>query len=286
MSHYSSKWIKVSEPSPHVLLVELARGPANAFCTEFWVAYRELFASLANDGCDVRALVVSSAFPKFFSAGLDLEEASNLGSNANLDGARASLAKRDMILAFQAALGSVERASYPVIAAVHGHCIGIGVDMIGPCDIRYAASNTKFSIKEIDTGLAPGIGTLAFLPNIAGNHSLAREFTYTSRSFSALEAEKLGLVSKVVQGGRDEVVKEALDLARLIASKSPVAVSRSKFLLTHSRDHPAAKTLAYTALWNSATFDMNDIRERSDTAIKERIHFAPLSLSKMKHAKL
>ena len=64
-----------------------------------------------------------------------------------------------------------------------------------------------------------------------------RELTYTARPFSAIEAEKLGLVSKVVQGGRDEVVKEALELARFIASKSPVAVSGSKHLITHSRDH-------------------------------------------------
>ena len=64
-----------------------------------------------------------------------------------------------------------------------------------------------------------------------------RELTYTARPFSAVEAEKLGLVSKVVQGGRDEVVKEALELAKFIATKSPIAVSGSKHLITHSRDH-------------------------------------------------
>jgi len=75
------------------------------------------------------------------------------------------------------------------------------------------------------------------MPKITGNDSLVRELTYTARAFSAVEAEKLGLVSKVVQGGRDEVVKEALDLAKFIAGKSPVAVSSSKHLITHSRDH-------------------------------------------------
>ena len=64
-----------------------------------------------------------------------------------------------------------------------------------------------------------------------------RELTYTARAFSAVEAEKLGLVSKVVQGGRDEVLKEALELAKFIATKSPIAVSGSKHLITHSRDH-------------------------------------------------
>lgn len=89
----------------------------------------------------------------------------------------------------------------------------------------------------MDIGLAPDVGSLAFLPKITGNHSLIRELTYTARTFSAAEAEKIGLLSKVVEGGRDEVVKAALELAKFIATKSPVAVSGSKHLITHSRDH-------------------------------------------------
>lgn len=81
------------------------------------------------------------------------------------------------------------------------------------------------------------MGTLAYLPKITGNQSLVRELTYTGRFFSAEEADKLGLVSKVVQGGRDEVVAAALELGKTIASKSPVAVSGAKHLITHSRDH-------------------------------------------------
>lgn len=81
------------------------------------------------------------------------------------------------------------------------------------------------------------MGTLAYLPKITGNDSLVRELTFTGRAFSALEAEKLGLVSKVVDGSRDEVIKVALNLAKVIATKSPIAVYGSKHLLTHSRDH-------------------------------------------------
>lgn len=78
---------------------------------------------------------------------------------------------------------------------------------------------------------------MAYLPKITGNQSLVRELAYTGRAFSAVEAEKLGLVSKIVDGGRDQVVAAALDLAKDIASKGPVAVFGSKHLLTHSRDH-------------------------------------------------
>jgi delta(3,5)-delta(2,4)-dienoyl-CoA isomerase len=79
---------------------------------------------------------------------------------------------------------------------------------------------------------------LALLPKITGNHSLVRELAYTARPFSAAEAEKLGLVSKVVDGGRDAVTQSALELAVVIASKSPLAVAGSKHLITHARDHP------------------------------------------------
>lgn len=81
------------------------------------------------------------------------------------------------------------------------------------------------------------MGTLAYLPKITGNQSLVRELTYTGRFFSSEEADKLGLVSKVIQGGRDEVVAAALALGKVIASKSPVAVSGAKHLISHSRDH-------------------------------------------------
>lgn len=86
-------------------------------------------------------------------------------------------------------------------------------------------------------GLAADAGTLGYLQKITGNKSLVHELAYTARMFSSDEAEKLGLVSRVVQGGRDAVVAAALQLARDIASKSPVAVSGTKRLLLHARDH-------------------------------------------------
>ncbi|KAG6853866.1 hypothetical protein C0991_000473 [Blastosporella zonata] len=91
--------------------------------------------------------------------------------------------------------------------------------------------------KEVDIGLAPDIGTLAHLPKITGNLSLVRELTYTGRFFSAPEAQNMGLVSRVVEGGHDAVVAAALELAKVIASKSPVAVTGAKHLITHARDH-------------------------------------------------
>jgi Delta3,5-Delta2,4-dienoyl-CoA isomerase len=247
------------------------------FSRRYWREYGKLFDTLADDTSDIRAVVLSSSLPKLFTAGLDCESsfplrksypkslihskvthATDIGdasaNDSKEDGARASIAMRKVLLEFQHAIGAPGRCRFPVIAALHGPVIGLGVDLISACDIRYAASDASFAIKvsmvtrdskhsfscrlqEVDIGLAPDVGTLAYLPKITGNDSLVRELTFTGRSFSAVEAEKLGLVSKIVDGSRDAVVKSALDLAKVIASKSPIAVFGSKHLLTHSRDH-------------------------------------------------
>lgn len=89
----------------------------------------------------------------------------------------------------------------------------------------------------MDAGLAADIGTLARLPKLTGNHSLVHELAFTSRNFNATEAEKLGLVSKVVEGSRTEVLKAALETAKFIATKSPIAVLGTKRVLQHARDH-------------------------------------------------
>jgi len=270
MSQYSSKWLHVSEPSPHVLLVQLARTPVNAFNTEYWKVYGKLFNDLIEDGYDVRALVLASNLPKTFTAGLDLKDAGTLSQHDKLqDPARTSLTLHTLIKTFQQNITAPERAPFPVIAAVHGLALGLAIDIIASCDIRYAASSASFSIKEVDVGLAADIGTLALLPKITGNLSLVRELAYTGRMFSAEEALNLGLVSKVIQGGRDQVLQAALDLAKVIAAKSPVAVSGTKRLITHARDHSVAENLVYTQSWNAHALLTEDMVE-CVSAMKEK----------------
>ncbi|KAJ7450196.1 Delta2-dienoyl-CoA-isomerase [Mycena latifolia] len=257
----SSQWISVSEPFTHVLHVELSRKPVNAFSGELWADYGKLFDRITDEGRDVRAVVLSSALPKLFTAGIDIADLGNLAPQAGMDAARTSLASRRHILEFQRAIGAPERCPFPVIVAVHGLVVGLGIDLISACDIRYGAEGTQFTIKEVDVGLAADIGTLAYLPKITGNHSLMRELAYTSRMFSAVEAERLGLLSTVVPGGRTEVISAALKLAEDIAGKSPIAVSGTKRILTHARDDSVPENLEYTAVWNAAALHTEDITE-------------------------
>ncbi|KAF8337189.1 Delta2-dienoyl-CoA-isomerase [Amanita rubescens] len=275
---FTTKWIKVSEPHSHVYHVELSRTPMNAFSTEFWKDYEQVFRKLNES--DARAVVLSSALPNIFTAGIDLNDDSlgMLESKPNSpDTARSALALRQHLLDFQSAISTPDRCSFPVIAACHGHVIGLGIDIIAACDIRYAAAKTTFSIKEVAIGLAPDIGTLAFLPKITGNQSLLRELTYTARNFDVVEAEKLGLLSKVVQGGREEVIAAALDLAKEISSKSPVAVSSSKHLISHARDNTVYDNLRYTTMWNASQLMTEDISEnRRAVKSKNSPNFKPL----------
>jgi delta(3,5)-delta(2,4)-dienoyl-CoA isomerase len=96
-------------------------------------------------------------------------------------------------------VSSLEHVRVPVIAAIHGYCIGAGVDLASACDIRLCAKDTKFTIKEVDLGLAADIGTLQRFQKVVGNESWARELAYTARIFGAEEALSKGFVSSVYE---------------------------------------------------------------------------------------
>ncbi|CDO69825.1 hypothetical protein BN946_scf184803.g23 [Trametes cinnabarina] len=264
--HFSGTYLKVSAPAPYVALVELSR---------FWTELGQVFDRFSQEPT-VRAVVLASALPKLFSAGIDFTA---LSLPQGDEPARSALRLRQHILGFQSCISAMERCPYPVIVATHGIAYGLSIDIISACDVRYAASNVVFAVKEVDVGLAADIGTLARLPKIAGNHSMIHELAYTGRNFSAAEAEKMGLVSRVVSGGRDEVVAAALDLAKLIAEKSPVAVAGTKHLLLHARDHSVRENLEYTATWNSAMLQTHDLTNAVKAAQKkQKPAFRPLGL--------
>ncbi|KAJ7300635.1 Delta2-dienoyl-CoA-isomerase [Mycena albidolilacea] len=272
---------------PHVLHIELSRNPVNAFSAEFRRQYGALFDRIVSEGRDVHAAVLSSAIPKLFTAGIDLTDAAKittggLHGGAKVDSARSSLASLQDIKDFHYAISAPERCPLPVIVAVHGLVFGLGIDIISACDVRYAAEGSQFSIKEVDIGLAADVGTLAYLPKITGNHSLMREMAYSAAIFSVADAERMGLISRVVPGGHTKVVAAALALAGVISGKSPIAVSGTKRILLHSRDHSIADNLEYTAAWNAAALQTQDIPEAL-VAVKARRapKFAPLWNAKL-----
>ncbi|KAL5634124.1 hypothetical protein ACGC1H_006076 [Rhizoctonia solani] len=217
-----NKLVRVTAPleDKSIVLVELNRGPVNAFNQPFWEELGSTFDKISRDG-SVRAVVLSSSNPKVFASGLDLSDTGALVNKNGLDPARQAFKLRHHVLHFQSCISAIERCAQPVIAAVNGIAYGLAIDILCACDIRYSSSSARFSIKEVDVGLAADIGTLSRLPKITGNESLLRELAFTAREFGPREAVQLGMVSRVVEGGRDDVLGAALELAKVIAAKSP-----------------------------------------------------------------
>jgi len=252
-----------------VYLIQVNRAPVNAFNESVWREYSQIFERISSEGY-VRVVVLASGLDKLFTAGLDLKSGLSGISTNQVDAARTAFHIRQHLQEFQHAIAAPERCPFPVIVATHGLALGLAIDIIAACDVRYAASNTSFSIKEADVGLAADIGTLARLPKLTGNQSLVHELAYSARPFSAAEAKELGLVSKVVKGGRKEVLNAALELAKNIAEKSPVAVMGTKRLLLHARDNTVADNLEYMTAWNAGMLQTADIQEAVEAVMKKR----------------
>ena len=163
----------------------------NSLKFETFDQMRAVMEYLGRLGSEVRAIVLTGN-GKHFSAGLDLKAAQSLmGLRAEpgeegQDPARSSLKfLRGVVAPTQEAISSIEKVRVPVIAAVHGYVIGGGIDISSACDVRYAAKDTKLTIKEVDIGLAADIGTLQRFQKVVGNDSWTRELCYTARFFTA-----------------------------------------------------------------------------------------------------
>ena len=137
--------------------------------------------------------------------------------------------------------------------------------------MRICSANTRFSVKEVDIGIAADIGTLSRLPKVVGSGSWVKDVCLSGRVFGAEEAGRQGLVSSVVgEGGREGVVKRAVEWAELVAEKSPVAVAGTKEILDWSWGRSVEDGLMYTAVWNSVMLQCEDVKEATVAGIEKR----------------
>ncbi len=132
------------------------------------------------------------------------------------------------------------------------------MDLIVATDIRLCSKDAWFCVKEVDIGLAADIGTLQRLPKIVRSESFVREICLTGRRVGSEEALSQGLVSSVHED-KDRLIEAALNLAKVIAAKSPVAAQGTKHFLVHARDHTVAEGLESMARWNGAMLQSEDV---------------------------
>lgn len=258
-----STFFSISRDGPVAILSMDRPDKANGMTPEFWADLPRVLDALGRDE-SVRAAIIRGE-GKNFTGGMDLAAFAALGDLFKQEPGRAAYALRDMILRLQDAFNAVERARFPVIAAVQGACIGAGVDLITACDLRLAAEDAYFSIEEIQIGMAADVGTLQRLPKLIAP-SVAAELAYTGRRFKAEEARAIGLVSQVL-ADQHALDKAALDLARTIAAKSPLAIAGIKKNLAYARDHSVRDGLDYIATWNAGMLRPNELM----TAIQARM---------------
>lgn len=253
----------LSRPAPGVMEVALNRPKRlNAVDLRFWTDFREVFQKIGGDP-SVRCVVITGGQSRHFTVGLDLrcEGIQQQMLDRSEDPARAALQLMSLAKSWASTFDAVENIPQPVLIAVHGACIGAGVDLAAACNVRLAATDSSFSIKEVDIGLAADVGSLQRLPKLIGNASVLHELALTGRTFSAQEALDFGLVGRVVDGGATEVRSEAVKLASMIAAKSPVAIVGIKRFLNFSRDHSVGEALAFAATWNAAMLQSHDMEK-------------------------
>ena len=269
LSTYEFESLHVSVPIPYVLHIEFNRAEKfNSMTTKMWEDMVKCF-NLASYDEDVRSIVLSGR-GRMFTCGLDLMEAgAALMQVKGVDAARKAFTLHKFIGDAQESCSAIDKCFKPVICAVHGACIGGGMDVITACDIRMCSEDAYFSVKEVDVGLAADMGSLQRLSKIIGNDSLVRELCYTARKFGAQEAKDCGLVSKVYKD-QEEVLNSCLELAETIASKSPVAVQSTKHHLNFSRDHSVDAGLQYIQAWNSSMLQTEDLMKSAQALMMKK----------------
>lgn len=259
----------------HVATVWLDRPDArNAFGFDFWddlpIAMDWLSAEpdvrvivIAARGSDFTVGIDLKAFgPMFLSGGADPTQPSP-GSEVARRGALYASVKR-----LQRTITSVADCPKPVIAAVHGYCIGAGVDLITACDMRFASEDATFSVRETRIAMVADVGTTQRLPRLINPGAVA-DLVYSGRDVTATEAFEMGLVTRTYEN-TEALHAGAKELADTIASNSPLAVQGSKAVMKAGEGRSIEEALDYVALWNSSFLASNDLMEAIAAFMEKR----------------
>ncbi len=246
----------------------LGPGKGNAMGPDFWRELPEVFGRLDADP-EVRAVVLTGS-GAHFSYGLDLPAMMPSWSAVLADGPAAAPRTEFLgeVRRLQAAVGSIAACRKPVIAAVAGWCVGGGLDVIAAADIRLAAADARFSLREVKVAIVADLGSLQRLAGIVPEGHL-RELAFTGGDIDAARALRIGLVNDVYDD-RDALLAAAHDLARRIADNPPLVVQGVKDVLGVNTDQRVEAGLRYVAAWNAAFLPSRDLGEAVQAFLERR----------------
>jgi enoyl-CoA hydratase len=239
----------------------------NALNQTAWDEITEVFEYL-DENVDVRVVVLEGGESKNFCAGIDLSLLMSVSQNHTKCEGRKREMLRKNVLKLQAPINAIENCSKPILVAIHGGCIGGGIDLVCGCDMRYCTDDAYFTIKEIDMGMVADLGTLQRLPKLI-SEGMVREMAYTGRNVGGQEAERIGIVNRSFSD-KYTMMAEVMKIAETIAQKSPLSIRGTKHILLHTRDHSVADGLNYMATWNAAMLLSADLQEAFEAKMGKR----------------
>jgi len=238
-------------------VVAIDHPPMNALDVATKEALAQVFTELDERRAEIRAVILTGSGEKAFAAGADIKTFLELKPET----ARRRLSRSHQIYA------QVENFPWPVIAAIHGFCLGAGLELALCCDVRYAEETAKLGFPEVNLSVFPGNGgtrrALYHLPL-----GKLKELIFGGEFLDAAQAERLGLVEKVTPRGR--VVDAALELAARIRDKGPLGVAAAKKVLNRTRDLSLEQGLELESdLWSGLTAS-SDMKEGARAFLEKR----------------
>lgn len=237
----------------------------NAMSEDMWSDLPQVVSDLTDDD-EVRVMVLAGR-GNAFSVGIDVGLLAGLRPQGDSP-ADTSRQLYDVIKRMQATINCLAETPKPVIAAVHGYCLGAGANLISACDIRLASADAVFSIRETKMGLVADIGALQRLPAIVGD-GVTAEMALTGDDYPAEWALRNGLVSDVFDG-QESLMSGARDLARRIAANSPLVTQGVKRVIQANDGRTMEQRLDYMAQWNAAYLVSNDLMEAMASFMEKR----------------
>lgn len=252
-----SKPLVYYEIKEQTAIVTMDHPPMNALDVPTREALAEVFTELDNLGNEIRAVVLTGAGEKAFAAGADIKGFLELNPPT---------AKRRLMRS-HAISSLIENFQWPVIAALHGYCLGGGLELALCCDVRYASENTKLGFPEVNLSIFPGNGGCfrgqRFLPL-----GRLKELVFTGEMISAGEALSYGLIEKVVPDG--QVLDAALELAQRIAGRGPLGIAAAKKVINRGRNMSVNEALELESdFWANLTAT-EDMKEGARAFIEKR----------------
>jgi enoyl-CoA hydratase len=251
--------LRLDVTGPVAEITLLGPGKGNALGPDFWREMIDVMRDLDRDPA-VRVAILRGD-GDHFTYGLDLKamtgELGPLVAGAPLARERTRLLA--LIGELQQAVEAVAHARVPVIAAIHGCCIGGGVDLAAACDVRLAAEGARFSVREVKVAMVADLGSLQRLPLLIGAGH-ARELALTGKDIDAARALRIGLVNDVYPT-KEALFDAARAMAREIAENPPLVVEGIKAVMNATQGRPVEEGLRHVALYNAAFLPSKDLGE-------------------------